>query len=84
VVNTGLKPWTADNYRRVARVLIRESGRDFDWRFPEEHHRFLRQTRRTRATADLLAQYDMPDDYLDYDVITKNNVGDARRFRHRL
>jgi outer membrane receptor for ferrienterochelin and colicin len=32
---------------------------------------------RTPATLELLAQYELSDDYIDYEIVTKNNVGDA-------
>jgi iron complex outermembrane receptor protein len=77
VVNTGLKPWTADNFDLSLEYYFEKSGRVSIGAFQKNISDFFGTTR-TRATAEILAEYELSDDYLDYDVITKNNVGDAQ------
>ncbi len=76
LVNTGLKPWTSNNYDLsleaynvkgavLAASVFRKDIRDFfgGVRMP--------------ATLELLTEYGLSDDYLNYEVITKQNIGDA-------
>lgn len=74
--NTGLGPWTADNYdvslesyslkgATIALSLFRKDIRDF----------FV--STRTDATPELLADMGLSDDYLDYDVVSTTNSPDA-------
>ena len=76
VVNTGLKPWSADNYDLSLEYYFEKSGRVSIGGF-QKYIRDFFGTVRTPATPELLAQYELSDDYLDYEIITKNNVGDA-------
>ena len=74
--NAGLEPWTADNYDlsfesysvRGATVAVSLFRKDITGFFV---------TSRTDATPALLAEMGLSDDYLDYDVITRNNSSDA-------
>jgi iron complex outermembrane recepter protein len=76
VVNTGLRPWSADNYDVSIEYYFEKSGRVTIGGFQKNIRDFFGTTR-TAATPELLAQYELNDDYLGYDVITKNNVGSA-------
>lgn len=76
VVNTGLKPWSADNYDLSLEYYFSKSGRVSLGGFQKNIRDFFGSTR-TPATPELLAQYELSDDYLGYEVVTKNNVGDA-------
>lgn len=77
VVNTGLKPWSADNFDLSLELYFEKSGRVALGGFQKDIRDFFGSTR-TPATIELLAEYGLGDDYLDYDIITRNNVGDAR------
>jgi iron complex outermembrane receptor protein len=77
VVNTGLKPWSADNYDVALEYYFERSGRVALSGFRKNIRDFFGTTR-TDATPQILADFGLSDDYLDYDVITKENVGDAR------
>ncbi|MBL9202320.1 MAG: TonB-dependent receptor, partial [Opitutaceae bacterium] len=77
VVNTGLKPWSADNFDVALEYYFQRSGRVAISGFQKNIRDFFGTTR-TDATPELLAEFGLNDDYLDYDVITKQNVGDAR------
>jgi TonB-dependent receptor len=77
IVNTGLKPWTADNYDLSLEYYFAKSGRVALGGFQKNIKDFF-GTVRTDATPELLAQYELSDDYLDYEIVTKFNVGDAQ------
>ena len=77
VNNTGLKPWTANNYDVSLEYYFNRGGMASLGAFRKDIANFFGATR-TPMTPELLAQYDLPDDYLDYDLITQTNVGDAR------
>jgi iron complex outermembrane receptor protein len=77
VVNTGLKPWSADNYDLSLEYYFEKSGRDRDQRLSEEHQGLLRLDPHERDARDCSRTFGLNDDYLDYDIITKENVGDA-------
>lgn len=76
IVNTALKPWTSDNYDlsletyevkgAVASVsLFRKDVRDFFG------------STRVPGTPENLAAFGLPDEYLDFDIVTKRNAGKA-------
>jgi iron complex outermembrane receptor protein len=77
VVNTGLTPWTADNFDlsleayNVRGAVVSASV------FQKNISDFFGVTR-VPATAAFLAQYGLSDDYLDYEIVTKRNFGGAR------
>jgi TonB-dependent receptor len=75
-VNTGLKPWTADNYDLSFEAYgLRGAVASFSL-FRKDIKNFFGATR-LPATAALLADFGLPDDYLDYEVISKANFGEA-------
>jgi len=76
VVNTGLKPWSADNYDLSLEYYFEKSGRIAISGFQKNIKDFFGSTR-TNATLEDLEAFGLNDDYLDYDIITKENVGDA-------
>jgi TonB-dependent receptor len=76
IVNSGLRPWTADNYdlsfetygikgATVAVSLFKKNIKNFfiDTRIP--------------ATLELLQNFGLSDDYLDYEIISTANGGNA-------
>lgn len=77
VTNTGLKPWSADNFDLSLEYYFQKSGRATFGAFRKDIHDFFGSTR-TRATLEQLTEFGLTDDYLDYTIVTKNNVGDAR------
>jgi len=77
VVNTGLKPWSADNYDLSFEYYLERGGRVTLGAFQKNISNFFGATR-TPATLETLASFGLSDDYLDYDIITKNNVGNAK------
>ena len=77
VINTGLKPWSADNFDLSLEYYFEKSGRVTIGAFRKNIRDFFGATR-TPATLELLSKYELSDDYLGYDIITKNNVGSAR------
>lgn len=76
VVNTSLKPWTADNYDLSLEYYFEKSGRVAVGAFQKNIKDFF-GTVRTPATPELLAELELSEDYLDYEVISRYNVGDA-------
>lgn len=76
VVNTGLKPWSADNFDLSLEYYFEKSGRIAISGFQKNIKDFFGSTR-TNATLEDLEGFGLNDDYLDYDIITKENVGDA-------
>lgn len=77
VVNTGLKPWSADNYDLSLEYYFEKSGRVSVSAFQKDIQDFFGATR-SPATPEQLAEYGLNDDYLDYEIISRQNVGDAR------
>lgn len=78
VNNTGLKPWTADNYDLSLETYQVKGGFGSVGVFRKEIRDFFGSVR-TDATPELLAQYGIADDplYLNYDIATQMNTGDA-------
>ncbi|MCX6955070.1 MAG: TonB-dependent receptor [Verrucomicrobia bacterium] len=79
VNNTGLKPWTADNYDLSLESYQIKGGFGSVGVFQKNIKDFFGSVTQ-RATPELLAQYGLPDDplYLNYDISTMYNSGDAR------
>jgi TonB-dependent receptor len=76
IVNSGLQPWTANNYDLSfegygIRGAVVSLGL-----FRKEIKNFFVQVR-TPATLEQLESFGLSDDYLDYDILTKTNGGDA-------
>lgn len=76
VVNTGLKPWTADNFDLSFEAYGIKGAVATVSLFRKDITDFFGQTR-TAATPALLEDLGLSDEYLTYDIITKRNAGDA-------
>jgi TonB-dependent receptor len=78
VSNTGLKPWTADNYDLSVESYFIKNGLGSIGVFQKNIRNFFGATR-TATTPELLDRYGLPNDpdYLRYEVVTQSNVGDA-------
>ncbi len=79
VVNTGLKPWTANNYDLSLESYFLKGGFGTVSVFQKDIKDFFTVVR-TAATPELLALYGVPsaESYLNYDIVTRGNGGDAR------
>ncbi|MDO8542071.1 MAG: TonB-dependent receptor [Opitutaceae bacterium] len=77
IVNTGLKPWSADNFDLSLEYYFPKSGRVAVGGFQKNIKNFF-GTVRVPATPEQLAEFGLNEDYLDYEIITKLNVGDAQ------
>jgi len=79
VVNTGLRPWTADNYDLSLDAYLFKGGMGSIGVFQKDISGFFVDTR-TRATADALALYGIPESEaaLGYEIATRANGGEAR------
>lgn len=76
VVNSALRPWTSDNYDLSLEMYELKGAVVSVSLFRKEVKNFFGATR-VAATKETLAEFDLPDDYLGYDIITKRNVGRA-------
>jgi len=76
VVNAGLNPWTADNFDLSLEAYAVKGATASASVFRKEISNFFSSVR-SDATPALLANYGLPDDYLDYDVITTQNSSDS-------
>lgn len=77
VVNSGLKPWMADNYDVSLEYYFERSGRVSIGAFQKDIKDFFGSTR-SPATPEQLASFGLNEEYLDYEIITKQNVGNAK------
>lgn len=79
VNNTGLKPWTADNFDLSIESYQIKGGFGSVGVFQKNIKGFFGSAT-FDATPELLALYGLPDDplYLNYDLTTEINAGDAR------
>ncbi|MEI6465403.1 MAG: TonB-dependent receptor [Verrucomicrobiota bacterium] len=79
VVNTGLKPWTSNNYDLSLESYSIKGAIASVGVFKKDIKNFFGSTR-YRATPELLTSLDLPveAEYLDYDVVTTTNVGEAK------
>ena len=79
VSNTGLLPWTADNYDLSIEAYNIKDGVGSVGFFQKDIRNFF-GTRRFAVTPELLAQYSVVDDgsFGNYEIATRENVGDAR------
>ena len=79
VVNTGLEPRTAHSYDLSLDTYLIKNGFGSIGVFQKDLQNFFGASQ-TRATPELLALYGIPQDeeYLDYDIVTEANSGDAR------
>jgi TonB-dependent receptor len=77
VNNTGLKPYSADNYDLSFEYYFPGNGQFSVGLFRKDVKDFFGSVR-TPATLELLEQYGLSDDYLAYEFSTVDNVGEAR------
>ena len=80
VVNTGLKPWMSDGFDLSLETYNVKGGVGTIGVFSKQIKDFF-GVLQTAATAATLEQYDIPeefpDQYAGYNIVTKQNVGDA-------
>ena len=77
VNNTGLRPWTADNFDLSLEFYPSKTGLLSVGLFRKDIADFFGQVR-LPATAEILANHGLDESYLDYEVISQSNVGQAR------
>lgn len=75
--NTGLKPWTGDNYDLSVERYFEPGGVLSFGVFQKDIKNFFGSVR-SAATLEQLEGFGLNDDYLGYDIVTTTNVGDAR------
>jgi TonB-dependent receptor len=75
--NPALMPWTADNFDLSAEYYTDNGGMITAGIFLKELRNFFGDASR-RATPELLAELGLPDRYLDWNINSKFNSGDAR------
>ncbi|WP_414663408.1 TonB-dependent receptor domain-containing protein [Horticoccus sp. 23ND18S-11] len=75
-INSGLSPWTANNYDLTLELYELKGATASVSLFRKDIANFF-GTVRTSATPALLAEFGLSDDYLAYDVLTKRNFGQA-------
>lgn len=76
VVNTGLRPWTANNYDVALETYYIKDGFGSIGVFQKDIKDFF-ATSVTPASVALLESYGLPTDDLDYNIVTKMNGGNA-------
>lgn len=77
VNNSGLLPWTADNFDLALEYYPSKTGLISVGLFAKDIRNFFGATR-TPATSEILSNYGLDEAYLDYEVISQTNVGEAR------
>jgi TonB-dependent receptor len=77
VNNTGLKPWTADNFDLSLEFYPTKTGLISVSAFQKNIADFFGATR-ARATPEFLSAYGLDPSLTTYDVVSETNVGDAR------
>jgi outer membrane receptor protein involved in Fe transport len=77
IVNSGLQPWTADNYDVSLETYTLKGATVALSLYRKDIRNFFVQTQ-SAATLAQLESFGLSDDYLDYLVNTKTNGGDAR------
>lgn len=77
VNNTALQPWSADSYDVAAEYYFDQPGIVSVGAFRKDIKNFFGSIR-TAATPELLDRYGFDESYLNYEIVTKNNIGDAR------
>ena len=76
VINSALRPWSADNYDLSFEVYELKGAVASASLFRKDLKDFFGSTR-APATIESLEAFGFSDDYLDYDIVTKRNVGAA-------
>lgn len=77
VVNSGLKPWSAENFD-LSFESYNLKGATIALGFFQKDVKNFFTLVQTPATLDLLERFGLNDDYLDYTILTKTNSGQAR------
>lgn len=77
VNNTGLRPWTADSYDLTLEAYEMKSAVVSVGAFRKDITGFFASTTSV-ATAEQLADFGLPSEYLGYDLVTKRNGGSAQ------
>ena len=77
VSNTALKPWSAQSYDVALEYYFDQPGIISISVFRKDIRNFFGSVR-IPATPDLLAEYGFDQSYLNYDIVTMDNVGSAR------
>ena len=75
--NPSLEPWTADNFDLSAELYTENGGLISAGVFLKELKNFFGDASR-RGTPEVLAELGLPDRYLDWNINSKFNAGDAR------
>ena len=85
VNNTGLKPWTGDNYDLSLETYQIKGGSGSIGIFRKDIKDFFGNVL-SDATPELLARYGLPEDplYLGYDVSTRTNAGNVKIIGYEL
>jgi len=76
VINSGLKPWTANNYDLSFELYELKGAIASVNLFQKDITNFFAASR-VDATPETLAEFNLPDDYLDYEIVSKRNAGSA-------
>lgn len=76
VINSALEPWSADNYDVSFELYEVKGAVASASLFRKDMKNFFGSTREP-ATIATLEAFGFSDDYLDYDIVTKRNVGSA-------
>lgn len=76
IINTGLRAWTSDNYD-LSFEAYNVKGAVASVSFFRKDLKDFFGLSRIPVTPEILAQYGLSDDYLSYDVVTKENKGAA-------
>lgn len=76
IVNSGLEPWSADNFDLSLEAYGVKGAVISVGLFKKDIKNFFLQVR-APATLAQLESFGLDDDYLDYEIITKTNGGDA-------
>lgn len=73
VANPGLRPWSADSFEVSLETYYGRGGVASLSAYRKQISNFFTSVR-TDATEELLRQYSLPLDYLNYDVVTQTNM----------
>jgi TonB-dependent receptor len=76
VINSALRPWTSDNYDLSLELYEMKGAVATVSLFRKDVSDFFGATR-VLTTAETLAEFDLPEEYLGYDLVTKRNMGKA-------
>lgn len=77
VNNVALQPWTANSYDVAVEYYFDQPGIISVGAFRKDIKNFFGAVR-TAATPELLDLYGFDDSYLNYEIVTKTNIGSAR------